>query len=53
MIFSPSIPSFDFNLTNELVSSDILTVFFTAITNGIILGIAISLMYKATWWLWD
>lgn len=39
-------------LTNEIISADILKIFLYDILTGFILGIVIGLIARATWWLW-
>jgi Mg/Co/Ni transporter MgtE len=39
-------------LTSEIVSSDIFKIFWQDIVTGIIIGLILGLLVRATWWLW-
>jgi len=40
------------NLTSEIVSSDIFTIFWYDILTGVLIGVVLGLIVRTTWWLW-
>jgi len=39
-------------LTHEVISADILQIFFQAISAGILTGLVVGLIHRVTWWIW-